>query len=72
MMDEFGLALFAFLFGVSLLGIDANRSIPVRLNEPLFLILLTAILLYTMIWAIRLVLRFRPRSACDTNRRRIG
>jgi hypothetical protein len=60
MMDEFGLSLFGFLFGISLLAIDANRSIPVRLNEPLFLVLLTIFLLYTLIWTIRLVLRFRP------------
>ena len=60
MMDEFGFALFAFLFGVSLLSIDANRTDPVQLNEPLFLVLLAAFLLYTLIWTIRLVLRFRP------------
>ena len=60
LMDEFGLSLFVFLFGVSLLAIDANRSLPVRLNEPLFLVLLAAFLLYTLIWTIRLVLRFRP------------
>jgi len=60
MMDEFGLSLFGFLFGVSLLALDANRSLPVRLNAPLFLVLLTVFLLYTLIWTIRLVLRFRP------------
>jgi uncharacterized membrane protein len=60
MMDEFGLCLFGFLLGVALLAIDANRSTPVRMNEPVFLMLLAAFLLYTLIWAIRLVLRFRP------------
>jgi uncharacterized membrane protein len=60
MMDGFGLSLFGFLFGVSLLAIDANRSVPVRLNEPLFLVLLAVFLLYTLIWTIRLILRFRP------------
>ena len=60
MTDEFGLWLFGFLFGVSLLAIDANRSMPVRLNEPVFLMLLAAFLLYTLIWTVRLVLRFRP------------
>ena len=60
MMDEFGLIMFGFLFGVSLLAIDANRSVPVRLNEPMLLGLLTVFLLFTLIWTIRLVLRFRP------------
>ena len=60
MMDEFGLSLFSFLFGVSLLAIEANRSTPVQLSEPLFLVLLVVFLLYTLIWTIRLVLRFRP------------
>lgn len=62
MMDEFGLSLFGFLFGVSLLAIHANRSVPVRLNEPLFLVLLAAFLLYTLLWTIRLILRFRPSN----------
>ena len=60
MMDEFGFSLFALLFGVSLLAIDANRTDPVQLNEPLFLVLLAAFLLDTLIWTIRLVLQFRP------------
>jgi len=45
MMDEFGLSLFGFLFGVSLLAIQANRTVPVPLNEPPFLVLLEAFLL---------------------------
>ena len=60
MMDEYGFSLFAFLFGVSLLAIYANRTDPVQLNEPLFLVLLAVFLLYTLIWTIRLILRFRP------------
>jgi len=60
MMDEFGLSLFGFLFGVSLLAIQANRTVPVRLNEPMFLVLLAAFLLYTLLWTIRVILRFRP------------
>lgn len=59
-MDEFGLVLFGFLFGVTLLAVEANRSDPVRLNEALFLVLLAGFLVYTVIWTIRLILGWRP------------
>lgn len=39
LMNEFGLSLFGFLFGVSLLALDANRSTPIALNERLFRVL---------------------------------
>jgi len=60
LMNEFGLALFGFLFGVTLLAIDANRSTPVALNERLFWVLFLVFIGYTLIWTIRLVVNFRP------------
>ena len=59
-IGEFGLGLFGFLFGITLLTIQANRSAPVVLNEHLFLVLLAVFLVYTVIWTIRLVVSFRP------------
>jgi hypothetical protein len=59
-LGEFGLALFSFLFGVTLLAIQATRSAPVVLNAHLFLVLLAVFLVYTVIWTIRLVVNFRP------------
>lgn len=63
MMSEFGIALFGFLFGATLLAIDANRAIPVRLNERLLLFFLVGFLVYTIVWTIRLVGRLRPPQA---------
>ena len=59
-MDEFGLVLFGFLFGVTLLAVAANRSDPVQLNERLFLVLFAGFMVYTFGWTIRLVVRLRP------------
>jgi uncharacterized membrane protein len=60
MMSEFGIALFGFLSAVTLLTIDANHKLPVQLNENLFLVLFTCMMLYTFVWTIRLVMRLRP------------
>lgn len=59
LFHEFGIALFAFFFYISLLTIDANLSDPVRLNEALFLPGLVIFLAYTVYWTIKLVLAFR-------------
>jgi tellurite resistance protein TehA-like permease len=60
LMSEFGCALYGFLFGTALLALEANRSVPVRLDEPLFIIFLAIFLVYTIVWTIRLVVRLRP------------
>jgi hypothetical protein len=60
LMDEFGLVLFGFLFGITLMALDANRSTPVALNERLFFVLFAGFMGYTLVWVIRLVVRFRP------------
>ena len=59
----FGTALFLFLLAVGLLTLEANRSDPVRLDEPLFLVALAFFLAYTLYWAVALARDFRmPRA----------
>lgn len=49
-MWEFGIALFAFLFWVELLVLDANFANPVRLKEGLLWFGLIAFILYSLYW----------------------
>jgi uncharacterized membrane protein len=58
-MWQFGTALFLFMFFVGLLTIRANLSVPVRLDEPLFLTALAIFLAYTVYWTIALVRAFK-------------
>jgi uncharacterized membrane protein len=50
MMALYGVLLFAFLFGVKLLVLLANRSVPVRLNEAAFFTLLGVFAVGTAAW----------------------
>ena len=59
LMAEFGAAFFAFFLAVSLLVLDANRSDPVVLNEPLFLGALVVFLGFTLFWTVRIYRAFR-------------
>ena len=59
LMHEFGVVLFVFLFVVGLLTLDANLSDPIRLNEPLFLALFVAYMLYVVYWLVKLVRRLK-------------
>jgi hypothetical protein len=52
-MNQFGIAMFAFMFGVGLFMIDANLSNPVRLNEERFLVLFVAFIVYVVYWTIK-------------------
>lgn len=54
-MAEFGVAIFAFFFCISLLALRANLSDPVRLNERAFMVVFVAYLVYVMVWLVRLV-----------------
>ena len=66
LMEEFGVALFAFLFLVVLLTLDANLSDPVRLNESLFLMFFAAFMLYVLYWLIKLLRRMKvPRQVSN-------
>ena len=62
LMHEFGVVLFAFLFAVGFLTLDANLRDPVRLNEPLFLALFVAYMLYVVYWLVKLVRRLKAAS----------
>lgn len=55
----FGTALFLFLLAVGLLTLEANFADPVRLDERLFLIVLSLFLLYTLYWTLALYRAFR-------------
>ena len=62
LMHEFGFALFAFLFIVGLLTMDANLSDPVRLNETVFLAFFLVFMLYVPYWLFKVFRRLRvPR-----------
>jgi hypothetical protein len=63
LMHEFGVALFGFLLVVQFLALDANLRQPVRLDETLFLAVLTAYLLYVAVWLVKLYRRLRPPAA---------
>lgn len=59
LMSEFGIALFAFFFFISIIIVDANLSDPVKLNESVFLPFLILFLIYTVYWTIKLIISFR-------------
>jgi len=59
LMEEFGFALFVFLFIVGLLTLDANLSDPVRLNEPLFLVFFAGFMLYVPYWLVKVFRRLK-------------
>ena len=66
LIEEFGVALFAFLFLVGLLTLDANLSDPVRLNESLLLMFFAAFMLYVLYWLIKLLRRMKvPRQVSN-------
>lgn len=62
----FGTALFLFLLAVGLLTLEANRSDPVRLDQPLFLGALGLFLAYTLYWTWKLVRDFRRPTGSET------
>ncbi len=62
----FGTALFLFLLAAGLLTLEANRSDPVRLDQPLFLVALALFLAYTLYWSLTLVRDFRLPKGSDT------
>ena len=53
LMEEFGFALFLFLFIVGLLTLDANLSDPLRLNEQLFMVFFAGFMLYVPYWLVK-------------------
>jgi hypothetical protein len=69
LMWEFGSALFIFLFIAGLFTIHANRSVPVRLNEKLFLVAFILFMVYTVYWCIKFFRAFRvPEKAGTTEK----
>ena len=59
LMEEFGFVLFAFMFIVGLLTLDANLSEPVQLNERLFLIFFAIYMMYVPYWLVKLFRRLK-------------
>lgn len=60
---QFGVALFAFLFVVGVLSLQANLAKPVRLNEAVFIPAFVTFLIYTVWWTIVFFRAFRlPRE----------
>lgn len=55
----YGSGLFTFLLVVNLLLVQANRQVPVHLNERFFLAGLAAFLIFTATWLARLFATFR-------------
>jgi uncharacterized membrane protein len=65
-MSEFGAALFAFLFCISLLTLYANLADPVRLNEGMFFIFFIAFMVYTVYWCVKIFRAFKlPQNKKD-------
>ena len=63
-LDEFGFVMFAFLFLVGLLAMQANLSQPVHLREDLMWWALGLLLVYTAWWLTRFMRAFRiPRPS---------
>lgn len=58
-MYLFGSVLFAFMFFVGLLALQANLSTPVRLRMDLFWWPFGALMCFMVYWTIRLVKRFK-------------
>ena len=65
-MAEYGVAIFVFFFGITLLTLKANLSEPVRLDGNLFMVLFILFMSYNLWWLVRLVRGFAvptdPRS----------
>jgi hypothetical protein len=64
-MCQFGTAIFLFLFVVQILTIQANLSVPVRLNERLLFTFLALFLGYTIVWCVVLFRSFRLPDKTD-------
>lgn len=62
----FGTTLFLFLLAVGLLTLKANRSDPIRLDQPLFLGALGLFLAYTLYWTVALIRDFRVPKGSGT------
>ncbi len=62
----FGTALFLFLLAAGLLTLEANRSDPVRLDQPLFFVATGIFLVYTLFWTVALVRDFRLPTGSGT------
>ena len=58
-LDEFGALMFAFLFLVGVLVLQANMSRPVHLREDLMWLGLGLFFAYTAYWLVRFMLAFR-------------
>ena len=58
-MYRFGMVLFAFLFSVGLLALQANLSIPIRLREDLFWWPFGLFMAYVAYWTVNLLKLFR-------------
>lgn len=65
LMDSFGAALFLYLLVIQLLTIQANLSVPVRLNERVFLAFLVLFLGYTGVWCVAFFRSFRLPDKTD-------
>jgi len=59
LISEFGFALFAFMFCIALLTIEANLANPVRLNESIFFPIFIAFMIYTVYWCVKIILSFK-------------
>ncbi|MFK5923083.1 MAG: DUF1648 domain-containing protein [Verrucomicrobiota bacterium] len=65
-MYKFGTLMFAFMFVVGLLVLQANLSDPVRLRGDLFWPPFVFIMLYSVYWTVRIYRIFRvPEEAMD-------
>lgn len=69
LMWEFGIALFLFLFIAGLFTIHANLSVPVKLNEMLFLFAFIIFMVYTVYWCIKFFRAFKiPKDTNNANK----
>ena len=65
LMAQFGAAFFLFFFFTGLLTVQANLSVPVRLNEKAFVPVVVMFLGYTVVWTIGLFRSFRVPKEGD-------
>jgi len=65
LMAQFGAAFFLFFFFTGLLTVQANLSVPVRLNEKAFVPVVILFLVYTVVWTIGLLRAFRVPKEGD-------
>jgi uncharacterized membrane protein len=59
LMPELGIAVFALMFIISILTVQANLSDPVKLNESLFFLFLIVFFIYLVYWCIKIFRAFR-------------